>query len=90
VYDTIEPIKTAIDDAVSAILPDDLEALLNELGDTVANRSSRLSTAELHAPPGVQAGIPLNAPCSDSGLCRVRPGCEGARSAALRWCCSTH
>lgn len=25
-------------------------------------RSSRLPTAELHAPPGVQAGIPLNAP----------------------------
>ena len=41
-YDTIEPIKTAIDDAVSAILPDDLEALLNELGDTVGTLGSAL------------------------------------------------
>ena len=70
-YDTIEPIKTAIDDAVSAILPDDLEALLNELGDTVGTLGSALlaklaeivtNEVDLFYPfyPKIQKGAPEN------------------------------
>lgn len=40
VEETIGPIKTAIDDAVSALLPDDIEALIKELGDTVGTLGS--------------------------------------------------
>jgi hypothetical protein len=42
---TIEPVKQAIEDAITALLPDDLVALINQIGDTGKLISETLITA---------------------------------------------